>query len=420
MKAKILSLFLVLSCVLLPNAIAQQENVLLVEDFEEGTSQPKGWKKGARVPGVKYKYEKKQGASGNRSLSIEKSAQRYFPIAQWSRKLKHAGDSQGLSISTQIKAEDMTKAIVDVAFYNGRDSLGHQWVSYIGAKNSGDPPANHDWQEYKAQVAIPGGTDRIEIALQVYGPGKVWFDDVTATYVGEVAADNAQGENKFDNMTEIAVGESKGSYLYVAPKEKPDTGNALLIVLPGGDGSADFHPFVKNIHAKSLGADFALAQPVAKKWTPEQSIVWPTAATNVEKKRYNTEDFVEAVVADVGKKTKLDPKRVYVLAWSSGGPAAYAALAQKKTSLVGGLLAMSVFKPKQLPELVNAKDRSFYIYHSAEDRVCPFRMAEKAKETFTEHGIRNTLVKYRGGHGWHGDIFGNIQKGMLWLEETKD
>jgi predicted esterase len=421
MKAQILLIAAALSCLSFAEAVARQENVLLKEDFEEGANQPKAWRKGARIQGVKYKYDKKQGTSGERSLCIEKTAQRYFPIAQWSRKVKHKSDASGLSVSVQVKAKDMTKAIVDVLFYDKRgELLGHEWVSYIGSKKDGDPPANHDWKEYRASAEIPDETDRMELALQVYGPGTVWFDDLNVAYVSGDAETTGDEAEAPDNMVEVAVGESKGSYLYIAPGEKPDPGNALLIVLPGGDGSADFHPFVSNIHANSLWDDFALAQPIAKKWTRNQSIVWPTAFDEVKKKQYNTEELIEAVVADVGKKTKLDPKRIYVLAWSSGGPAAYAALCQKETSLAGGMLAMSVFKPDQLPELENAKDRRFYIYHSAGDKVCPFWMAEEAKEMFTDLGIRNKLVKYRGGHGWHGNIFGSIEKGMLWLEDNEE
>ena len=80
---------------------------------------------------------------------------------------------------------------------------------------------------------------------------------------------------------------------------------------------------------------------------------------------------------------------------------------------------MSVFKPKELPQLTNGKGRSFYILHSPNDAVCPFRMAKDASVMLTDANIRNTLVQYRGGHGWRGDVFGNIEKGILWLENSK-
>jgi RNA polymerase sigma-70 factor (ECF subfamily) len=32
-------------------------------------------------------------------------------------------------------------------------------------------------------VEIPAGTTELRIALQIYGPGTVWFDDLSAEYV---------------------------------------------------------------------------------------------------------------------------------------------------------------------------------------------------------------------------------------------
>lgn len=419
MIARILTIVFALSFFQIGNAVAQTSDVLIAEDFETGAGAPKNWRKGSQIPGVKYKYDKTQGASGKRSLSIEKSAERYFPIAHWSRKLKYGSEKNGLKISAQIKAAKMTKAIVDVSFVDAaRQPISHQWACYIGAKDARDPPADHDWKEYTGEVTIPAGTDRIVLALQVYGPGKVWLDDLKATYVSSDGEE--QPSEAYDNLVEVVAGKGKGNYLFVPPSEESKSGNALLVVLPGGDGSAEFHPFVSNIHANSLPKDFALAQPTAKKWTPAQQIVWPIANSKVKKMQYTSEELIEAVVEDVGIKTKLNPKRVYVLAWSSGGPAAYAALLQKNTSLSGGLLAMSVFKPNQLPELTNGKGRSFYILHSPSDRTCPFSLAKNANVMLSDVDVRNTLVEYRGGHGWHGDIFGDIEKGVQWLEQSEE
>lgn len=427
MILRILSILFALPFIQSIDAFAQQTDVLIAEDFESGAAAPDNWRKGSRIEGVKYRYDKKQGFSGKRSLSIEKSAKRYFPIAQWSRKLKHNSGKADLKVTAQIKAEMMTKAVIDATYLDQNDrSISHKWICYIGAKGAGDSPANHEWKEYSGTVEIPEGTEKIELALQVYGPGKVWLDSLKAIYVdgdGDSDSDSDGTERelrKTENMIEVAAGTGKGNYLYVAPRQESDSGNALLIVLPGGDGSAEFHPFVSNIHSKSLAGDFALAQLVAKNWTRSQQIVWPTATSETKKMKYTTEELIEAVIEEVGKKLKLNPKRIYILAWSSGGPAAYAALLQKNTSLRGGVLAMSVFKPNQLPKLKNGKGRSFYILHSQNDRICPFSMAKNAKEMFADANVRTALVQYRGGHGWHGDVFGNIEKGILWLEESDE
>jgi hypothetical protein len=60
--------------------------------------------------------------------------------------------------------------------------LSHEWAAYIGAKEENDPPADHDWKQYSGRVNIPAGATKLRIALQDYGPGKVWFDDVQARY----------------------------------------------------------------------------------------------------------------------------------------------------------------------------------------------------------------------------------------------
>ena len=60
--------------------------------------------------------------------------------------------------------------------------ISHKWAAYIGAQQASDRPTTHDWKEYSGRVAIPPGTDKIQIGLQIYGPGKVWFDEVRAAY----------------------------------------------------------------------------------------------------------------------------------------------------------------------------------------------------------------------------------------------
>jgi RNA polymerase sigma-70 factor (ECF subfamily) len=38
-------------------------------------------------------------------------------------------------------------------------------------------------------VTIPPGTKEIIIAPQIYGPGKVWFDDLAAEYTNDPTTD---------------------------------------------------------------------------------------------------------------------------------------------------------------------------------------------------------------------------------------
>jgi predicted esterase len=93
-------------------------------------------------------------------------------------------------------------------------------------------------------------------------------------------------------------------------------------------------------------------------------------------------------------------------------------LLKRNSPVAGGIAAMSVYKPKQLPKPTGAKGRSVYILHSPDDRVCPYWMAKNGLEELTKAKVRTKMVDYAGGHGWRGDIFGNIQDGIKWLEDA--
>lgn len=215
---------------------------------------------------------------------------------------------------------------------------------------------------------------------------------------------------KDDNKRYFLIGPRTGEK---APKE----GHGLVIVLPGGSGSADFHPFIKRIYKESIPEGYLVAQPVAVRWTDRQEIVWPTKKNPVEKMKFTTEEFVEAVIADVRGKHRLDAKRVFTLSWSSSGPAAYA-VSLSDRGVKGSLIAMSVFNPKYLPPLEKAKGHVYYLYHSPDDRVCPYRMAQQAERDLEKHGAKVKLETYRGGHGWKAGFYGHLRTGIKMLEEA--
>ena len=214
-------------------------------------------------------------------------------------------------------------------------------------------------------------------------------------------------------------GDEKQRYFLIGPtrgEKAPRGGFGLLLVLPGGDGSADFNPFIKRIYKHAVPKTYLVAQAVSMKWTPQQGIIWPTARSRVKGQKFSTEAFVEAIIRDVAKKYKLSRKRIFTLSWSSSGPAAYFISMDKKKLVSGSFIAMSVFKPERLPALKAARGHAYYLYHSPEDRVCPMWMAEKAEKVLKESGARVKLVTYDGGHGWRGDIYGNIRRGIQWFE----
>jgi predicted esterase len=218
----------------------------------------------------------------------------------------------------------------------------------------------------------------------------------------------------------LQVGQNdKQQYFLIGPQpnsEAPPNGFGLILVLPGGDGSADFHPFIKRIYKHALPEDYLIAQLVAPKWNPKQVIVWPTKKGKVSGARFTTEQFVDAVIGDVEGRYKLNASRILTLSWSSGGPAGYAA-SLSSTKVRGSFVAMSVFKPSEL-SLETAKGRAYYIYHSPDDRTCPFRMAEQAAKRLEENKAKVKLTTYAGGQGWHGDVFNDIRAGIEWLQQN--
>ena len=200
-------------------------------------------------------------------------------------------------------------------------------------------------------------------------------------------------------------------------RKTPEAGFALLLVLPGGDGSAEFNPFVKNIYANALPEGYLVAQLVAVPSDDPNQITWPTAKTKHAKQTFTTESFIANVVKDAKAKHKIDDKRVFTLSWSSGGPAAYTASMTKGTPVKGSLVAMSVFLLNDVkPLLPAAKGQRYYILHSPQDQVCKYFFVNLAKTQLTTAGATVQTANYDGGHGWHGDVFGNIRAGIDWLE----
>lgn len=209
-------------------------------------------------------------------------------------------------------------------------------------------------------------------------------------------------------------------YFLIGPMkagEPPKDGRMLVLVLPGGDGSATFNPFIKNMTKFAMPQDAVVAQLVAVKWTPNQETVWPTLTDRVPKMKFTTAQFVEAVVRDVKAKHRIDARHVFTLSWSSGGPAAYAISLQPRSSVTGSYIAQSVFYPTNLPPLKAARGHVYFLDHSPEDEVCLFSHATQARDALKAAGARVELVTYKGGHGWKGNVWGRIRQGIAWLKE---
>jgi predicted esterase len=215
--------------------------------------------------------------------------------------------------------------------------------------------------------------------------------------------------------------ELKGKQVYFligadAKEQKP---RPLLLVLPGGDGSEEFNGFVKRMWKNALPKEFVVAQLVAVSSDKPQQNVWPTAKVKDAKQDFSTESFVADVVADVGKRVKIDRERVYALGWSSSGPALYTMAATPNTPVKGYFIAMSVFRANIVVNQQALKGKKVFLYHSPEDQMCPMRMAKEGEAALTKAGAKVKFVEYQGGHGWRGNVFGDIRAGVEWLEKKE-
>lgn len=215
-----------------------------------------------------------------------------------------------------------------------------------------------------------------------------------------------------------AGGDEKMRYFVIhKPTTPPVQGWRTLFVLPGGSGNAQFQPFVTRIAKSALPEGYLVVQLVAPVWTAQQArdIVWPNDHSGVPEMKFSTTDFFLAVRAEVEKAHKLDPRHCFTLTWSSSGMSGYALSLLPKAGVTGTFVAMSVFHPDSLPSLAAAKNHSYFLYHSPEDFI-PIAHARAARDALQKAGATVELKSYAGGHGWHGDVFGAIRKGIEWLE----
>jgi predicted esterase len=217
-----------------------------------------------------------------------------------------------------------------------------------------------------------------------------------------------------------AAGDASKRYFLIGDTKAvaPKSGFKLAIIMPGGDGGADFHDFVKSIATDALPKNTLVVQPVAFKWIEKQEIVWPLTAdkSDIPSMKFTTEEFIAAMLNDVMTAHTIDRRHVVTLSWSSSGPAAYA-IAASNPMITGSVVAMSVYHPERMPKLDGIKGKSIFIYHSPDDKICKYYHAISAKKALTAAGGIVTIVDYDGGHGWHGATLDDLRTGFEWLEK---
>jgi predicted esterase len=212
--------------------------------------------------------------------------------------------------------------------------------------------------------------------------------------------------------------DEKKRYFLIGNVESPSprtVGRRVLVVMPGGDGSAAFSPFIRRIYQRTLNDEWVIAQIVAPKWGRGQTVVWPKQSQPFPAARFSTEQLIDDVIDDVATRCLIDHSEVYVLAWSSSGPLAYAIALRDKPRIAGAFIAMSVFNEREYSKPNAPPAVGFYLLQSPEDKVTPFKHAEAARDFLASVGAKVELTQYAGGHGWHGKPFEMLSEGVNWL-----
>jgi poly(3-hydroxybutyrate) depolymerase len=366
------------------------------------------------------------------------------PVARMVEELKRrleAGAPAGVGgMAQQLAERNDPAAIPDMIALIQADKTGRAKydIGYFGLRGFTrvDWDESHDgawwgkwWDENKGRFAGRAKAEIPKVELTPTAPGQEKSVKEAGGGTGSTRTKNA-GDTPVAEPADIADvlnediligGDVKKRYFLINggtgdPSVKaPAPGRPLLIILPGGDGSADFNPFVRRIWKNALPKEFVVAQAVAPRWRDDENrVVWPTEKSPDDKMTFTTESFIEEIVADAKTRAKIDPSRVYALGWSSSGPPVYVATVRRGSSLAGAFVAMSVYHPETMPALEGARGKSFYVLHSPQDFI-KMTFPQKAVEQLKGAGARTTLVEYEGGHGWHGDIWKTIRDGVEWM-----
>jgi len=257
------------------------------------------------------------------------------------------------------------------------------------------------------------------VGVRMRGKGGEWEDRQLTVPTAKGAVVDVPVEGKaMPDRDLTADGDPRKRFFLLGPKPldvEPEKGYGVVLVLPGGDGGEGFRGFVRERYDDWVDAGWVFAQPVAPAWVPDQTPVWPTKTSPLAGAAFSTEVFVAAVVDAIATHVRIDRRRVLAVSWSSSGPACWRMLSTKESPIAGHLIAMSVFHPKELEPLANAKGRPLFLLHSPTDERCPIAMAERGRDAARKAGLEVEWATYEGGHGWGGDSETIARRALRWL-----
>jgi len=205
---------------------------------------------------------------------------------------------------------------------------------------------------------------------------------------------------------------------FLVPPRSSSAGKAgkkagLVVVLPGGDATREFRPWVENVLLAQAPDDCVGVMLAAVKWSDDQTIVWPVQDGDAKGMQYTTSQYVRAVVAAVEAEFAIDPERRVVAGWSSSGMAIQPLLAEKGAPFARAYVAMSSW-PRGL-DLAAVKGKRYLLDHSPADQQTAFSHCRRAYAELTKAGASVRVTTYDGGHGWHDRPEARLRDGLRWL-----
>ena len=312
-------------------------------------------------------------------------------------------------VTALAKSDDPGTVPFLIGLFDGMDDDGARQLGYVLASalgaSSGSGQKGAWWKAWYA-----ANRARFEMKWDESALPSFPIDAVAP----EASIPDADDVRAIPSRSFFVGGDRRMRYLVAGEFRKGDA-KRVLLVLPGGDGSAEFHPFVKRIDARVLDKDWIVVQPVAPKWDDKgDRVVWPSVGVPYPAAGFTTEAFLDGILDELTLRHGLKVVRTDLLAWSSSGPAVYSYAAHGRHKVDGAFVAMAVFRPDFLGGAKALNVGRFFLYHSPEDPIS-MTNPEAAKADLEARGVPVRLLTYPGGHGWTGPVWKDLASGLAYL-----
>ncbi|MBI2921804.1 MAG: hypothetical protein HYY18_12030 [Planctomycetes bacterium] len=218
-----------------------------------------------------------------------------------------------------------------------------------------------------------------------------------------------------------AGNDAKKRYFLIGPSPKVTIGAegyGLIVMIPGASQTGeDWLPKAKEYAQALPNERYLFAFPCSVIWNEKQTNPWPTAKTPEKGMKFCTEDFLEAVVADVKARHKVNVRRVFLYGYQWGAFPAYAAGLRPRSPFTGVIAATGEMKLKDLPAIAGARARGWYLMSWDDPNYCPKGAMEEARAALRKAGARVEFKDF-GKEAFGGQGCAALLSAIEWLEKN--